>query len=388
MPWKETNVLDQRTEFVLKVFRSTDSFRLICHEFGISAKTGYKWLNRFIEEGVDGLIDRSKRPHSHSEQLCEDTICRLIKFKMVHMKWGPKKIAELYERQYGKAPSRSSVHRVLEKAGLISKRRRRLVKPNERLINRLESRFPNDVWTVDFKGWWITREGQRCEPLTVRDDFSRYILTAVPMQNSRTESVKSEFERLFKRYGLPRVIRSDNGSPFASAQSLFGLSRLSVWFLVLGIQLDRIRPGCPYENGGHERMHRDIRFEVQGVAKGDLSSHASSLEEWRKEFNQVRPHEALNMKTPAEVYKKSTIKYTGTPDKLDYPDRFIERKVNTIGCIIFEQQKFFLTTTLKGWTVGLEPKNTDEFDLYFSNLNLGSINLETSAFIPNPISGK
>lgn len=388
MPWKETNVLDQRTEFVLKVFRSTDPFRSICHEFGISAKTGYKWLNRFIEEGVDGLIDRSKRPHSHSKQLSEDTICRLIKFKMAHTKWGSKKIVELYERQYGKAPSRSSVHRVLEKAGLIRKRRRRLVKPNQRLINRLESRFPNDVWTVDFKGWWITREGQRCEPLTVRDDFSRYILTAVPMQNSRTESVKSEFERLFKIYGIPKVIRSDNGSPFASAQSLFGLSQLSVWFLVLGIQLDRIRPGCPYENGGHERMHRDIRFEVQGVAKGDLSSHASSLEEWRKEFNQVRPHEALNMKTPAEVYKKSTTKYTGTPDKIDYPDRFIERKVNTIGCIIFQQQKFFLTTTLKGWTVGLEPKNADELDLYFSYLNLGSINLETSAFTPNPISGK
>lgn len=376
--------MDQRTEFIMNVLKSGDSFKSVCHDFGVSTKTGYKWLNRFVEEGVDGLSDRSRRPHHHSLQLSEDVICRLIKFKSAHVTWGPKKIVDLYERQYGNAPSRSSVHRVFNKAGLVLKRRRRMVKSNYRIVNRMESRSPNDVWTVDFKGWWYTQDGKRCEPLTVRDDFSRYIFTAVPLQNSRTESVRLEFERLFKIYGMPKVIRSDNGTPFAS-RAVFGLSRLSVWFIALGIYLDRIKPACPYENGGHERMHKDIRFEVQAVAKGDLSSHAASLEVWRRDFNEKRPHEALNMKTPAEVYRKSILKYKGTPDKIDYPDNFIERKVNKIGYIVFNQQKFFITATLKGWTVGLKPKSADEFDLHFANINLGSINLETSAFAPYPI---
>ena len=385
MPWKEINVMDQRTEFILRVFKKNEPFRSVCQDFGISSKTGYKWLNRFINEGIDGLCDRSRRPHHHSRQLSEDIICRLIKFKTSHSTWGPKKIVDLYERQYGKAPSISSVHRVFRKAGLTVKRRRRLIKTNQRLVNRVLSMSPNDVWTVDFKGWWFTQDHQRCEPLTVRDDFSRYVLTAVPLQNSRTESVRSEFEKLFKIYGMPKVIRSDNGVPFASVRAVFGLSRLSVWFIALGIQLDRIKPGCPYENGGHERMHRDIRFEVQGVTKGDLNHQAASLEVWRRDFNEKRPHEALNMKTPAEVYKKSTLKYKGTPDKIEYPDNFIERKVNRTGQITINHTRFYISSALSGWTVGLDPKNSDEFDVHFTNLSLGSINLETCSFAPNPI---
>jgi len=385
MPWKEINVMDQRTEFIVRVFKQNAPFKSVCDDFGISAKTGYKWLNRFIEEGIDGLEDRSRRPHRHSNQLTEDIICRLIKLKTAHTAWGPKKIADLYAKQYGKAPSRSSVHRIFEKAGLVLKKRRRMVNPHQRLVNRVEAKYPNDIWTVDFKGWWYTQDRQRCEPLTVRDDFSRYVLTAVPLQNSRTESVKSEFERLFSIYGLPRVIRSDNGTPFASTRAVFGLSRLSAWFVALGIQLDRIKPGCPYQNGGHERMHRDIRHEVQAVVKGDLQHNAASLEIWRKDFNEKRPHEALNMKTPSEVYKKSSRKYKGTPDKIDYPNNFMERKVNPIGQIALNDQRIYITAALKGWTIGLNPINDNELDVHFAHLNLGSINLETCAFAPNTI---
>jgi transposase InsO family protein len=260
-----------------------------------------------------------------------------------------------------------------------------MIKANHRLVSRIEPTSPNDIWTVDFKGWWLTQDRHRCEPLTVRDDFSRYILTAVPLKNSRTESVKAEFERLFNVYGLPKIIRSDNGTPFASTRAVFGLSRLSVWFAALGIQLDRIKPGCPYENGGHERMHRDIRLEVQAVVKGDLDHHAASLEIWRKNFNEKRPHEALNMKTPSEIYRKSTLKYKGTPDKIDYPHNFIERKVNTTGKIVFNYQTIFITAALRGWTVGMKPINENEFNVCFANLNLGIINIETYAFEPNPI---
>jgi transposase InsO family protein len=385
MPWKEINVMDQRTEFIVRVFKQNAPFNSVCQDFGISPKTGYKWLNRFIEEGIDGLEDRSRRPHRHSSQLTEDVICRLIKLKTAHMNWGPKKIADLYAKQYGNGPSRSSVHRVLKKAGLVTRKRRQLVNPSQRLVHRFEAKFPNDIWTVDFKGWWYTQDRQRCEPLTVRDDFSRYVLTAVPLKNSRTETVRAEFERLFKVYGLPIVIRSDNGTPFASTQAIFGLSRLSAWFIALGIQLDRIKPGCPYQNGGHERMHRDIRFEVQNVVKGDLEHNAASLEIWRKNFNEKRPHEALNMKTPSEVYKKSSRKYRGTPDKIDYPLNFVERKVNPIGQIVINSQAFYISASLKGWTVGLKPLNESELDVHFAYLNLGSINLETSAFVPNTI---
>lgn len=388
MPWKEINVMDQRTDFILKVFKKNASFKSICQDFGISSKTGYKWLNRFIEEGIDGLEDRSRRPHRHSRQLAEDIICRLVKFKLAHKSWGPKKIIDLYGRQYGLAPSKSSTHRVLQKAGLIEKRRRRQVKPNQRLVNRQEPKSPNDVWTVDFKGWWYTQDQHRCEPLTVRDDYSRYVLTAVPLKDSQTESVKAEFERLFGLYGMPKVIRSDNGAPFASTRAVLGLTRLSAWLVALGIQLDRIKPGCPYENGGHERMHKDIRFEVQAVTKGDLNHHAVSLELWRRDFNEKRPHEALNMKTPSEVYKKSPRKYQGTPDKIDYPNTFVERKVNNVGQITIDDQRIYITSALRGWTIGLDPKNDHDFDVYFANLNLGSINLETCVFEYNPLASQ
>lgn len=385
MPWKEINVMDQRTEFIKRVWKTKDSFKSICQDYGISTKTGYKWLNRFNSEGFGGLSDRSRRPHRHCHQLTEDIICRLVKFKRAHMTWGPKKIVDLYQRKYGNAPSRSSVHRVLKKADLVKKRRRRIVKPSQRLVNPLVPAAPNDVWTIDFKGWWLTQDHQRCEPLTVRDDYSRYVLAAVPLKNSRTESVRAEFERLFTLYGMPKVIRSDNGIPFASTRAVFGLSRLSAWFAALGIQLDRIKPGCPYENGGHERMHKDIRFEVQAVVKGDLDHHAASLEIWRRDFNEKRPHEALNMKTPSQVYRKSSLTYKGTPDKIDYPHNFIERKVNTLGKIVFNYEKIFITAALRGWTVGLEPTKGDELIVHFANLNLGVINTETYAFEPNPI---
>ncbi len=255
-------------------------------------------------------------------------------------------------------------------------------------LNRIESKAPNDVWTVDFKGWWLSQDGKRCEPLTVRDDFSCYILAAVPLTRSSIERVREIFERLFKVYGLPGVIRSDNGTPFASPNSLFGLTKLSVWFIALGIQLDRIKPGCPSQNGRHERMHRDISYEVEGVVKGNLDHHAESLEVWRREFNDVRPHEALGMQTPTEVYIRSTIKYVGTPDKLDYPISFIERKVSRGGLIKLDKQSIFITDSLRGWTLGLKNSSKHEMDVHFANLNLGSIDLHTYKFTPHVIAAQ
>ena len=252
MPWKERNVMNLRAEFVLKALQEKLPFSTLCQEYGISPKTGYKWKQRFLERGFEGLHDRSRRPLSIPHGLSENVVCRIIALKRAHMSWGPRKIREVYARRHVSQdlPSESSFKRVLDKAGLVQKRKRRLANRSGFLKNRVPALQPNDVWTVDFNGWWYTPEKERCEPLTVRDAFSRYLLCTSVLDNGRTDTIRNEFERLFMQYGLPGTIRSDNGSPFASYSAPFGLSKLSAWWVVLGIDLDRIDPGCPYQKWG------------------------------------------------------------------------------------------------------------------------------------------
>jgi transposase InsO family protein len=262
MPWKEIDKMDQRIEFAMKSIR-TGNFRELCREYGISAKTGYKWRERFLRHGWEGMAEESRRPHQHADQLSEGIICEMIRLKQAHPHWGPRKIRALYERHHsGEVPSESSFKRVLERAGLTKPRRVRSSGQAGRLAQGRKAEQPNDIWSVDFKGWWKDADGLRVEPLTVRDEYSRMLLEMKVLSDSRTGSVRECFERLFERQGLPGAIRSDNGSPFAS-RGLLGLSRLSAWWLALGIDLERNRPGCPQDNGAHERMHRDVRQELQ-----------------------------------------------------------------------------------------------------------------------------
>src|ERR1017187_975737 len=258
MPWKESLKMDQRMEFVMKAL-AHPNFRELCREYGISAKTGYKWRGRFFERGLGGLNELSRRPHGHADELGEAVVCAVVRLKQAHPHWGPRKIQALYQRKHGgEVPSESSFKRVLERAGLTVPRQvRRSVEPG-RLGSGLKATQPNEVWSVDFKGWWRDRAGLRVEPLTVRDEHSRMLLEMRALASARTETVQACFERLFERHGLPGAIRSDNGSPFASVRAVLGLSRLSAWWLALGINLERSRPGCPQDNGAHERMHRDI----------------------------------------------------------------------------------------------------------------------------------
>ncbi|MDB6056849.1 MAG: hypothetical protein JWO95_693, partial [Verrucomicrobiales bacterium] len=301
MPWKETQKMDQRIEFVLQSMNCVN-FRELCSDHGISAKTGYKWRERFIEQGLAGMNELSRRPWGHADQLSEQVACEIVRLKVAHPHWGPRKIAALYQRKHGaaSAPSESSFKRVLERAGLTVPRRTRRSAEAGRLTSGVKAQQPNDVWTVDFKGWWKDRDGLRVEPLTVRDEHSRMLLDMRILADSRTESVRACFERLFERYGLPSAIRSDNGSPFASSRALLGLSKLSVWWLALGIDLERNRPGCPQDNGGHERMHRDIRQELQA---GRVGKDQDAFDLWREEYNKERPHEALGLKTPEQIYQ-------------------------------------------------------------------------------------
>ena len=344
MPWQKKEPMEQRIEFAIKALR-TDNFRALCQEYGISTKTGYKWRERFYRYGQTGMSEQSRRPYSHAEQLAESVVCQIVRLKQAHPHWGPRKIRALYLRQHGQAASESSFKRVLERAGMTEPRRRRQPATQTgswRSDRRGQS--PNEVWTVDFKGWWYDAQGQRCEPLTVRDEYSRYVLELQRLPDARTQTVQARFERLFERHGLPAAIRSDNGSPFAQVRGVRGLSRLSAWWVALGIDLERGRPGHPQDNGGHER-----------------------------------PHEALAMKCPGEIYRPSSNVYAGTPEDVEYPD-MDRRKICAHGLMKWRGQRLFIGTSLAGWSVGLKPLPDGQWEVWFGRLLLGWLDPATESF--------
>ena len=244
MPWPEVSVMESRLQFVLRALRGELPFVVLCAEYGISPKTGYKWQERFLREGAAGLSDRSRRPRASPTKAGDELVCALVRLKLAHSSWGPKKLRELLIRQRPEfhTPALSTVKRILDQAGLVRHRRRRPAAQGGRLTQDIRASAPNQVWTVDFKGWWYSSARERIEPLTVRDEFSRYILCARALPDSRSETVQECFAQLFSSYGLPQVIHSDNGVPFACAAAPLGLSRLAAWWVALGIGLSRITP--------------------------------------------------------------------------------------------------------------------------------------------------
>lgn len=383
MPWKETNVMNERTEFVLRSLRGVEGFGELCQEYGISRKTGYKWKERFMEQGLEGLVDHSRKPLKSPTQVEEDTVCQMVKLKVAHPSWGPKKIREVLSRSgwKGQIPSESTFKRILDKAGLVRHRRQRKAQEQgQRIENRVKGERPNHVWTVDFKGWWRTQDRTRFEPLTIRDDYSRYILCAQATANARTETVREQFDRVFRKYGLPEIIRSDNGTPFAVTGSPLGLSRLSAWWLAQGIDLDRIPPRRPDQNGGHERMHRDIAMEVEISPEIDLAIQQATLDTWRQTFNEVRPHEAIGMKVPSELYQPSTRPYEAEEVELCYPSGQFVRKIRSNGSVKWRSLDVRISTALRGYHVGLEPTADDRLSVWFCRLCLGDIDLSTAKF--------
>jgi transposase InsO family protein len=367
--------MEQRREFGLRAFGS-ENFRALCREYGITARTGYKWRERFLRWGIEGMREESRRPRTSPGALGEREVCEMVRLKEGHRSWGPRKIRELYLRLHGRAASESSFKRVLERAGLTERRvRRRPGLKAGRLYSGQRGQAPNEVWTVDFKGWWYNEARERCEPLTVRDEYTRYILELRAMANARTVTVRKVFERLFERYGLPQRIRSDNGSPFGATSALLGLSRLSAWWVALGIDLERGRPGHPQDNGAHERLHRDISVELEGIR----GAHRQvALDLWREQFNTERPHEALRMRTPSQLYKAATRKYHGTPKTLEY-GAMSSRQVNACGQIQWEGECYFLSRSLAGWNVGLQSLG-NELNVWFGRLLLGQIDPSSASF--------
>jgi putative transposase len=374
MPWKKSEPMEQRTEFALKALK-TENFRALCQEYGISTKTGYKWRERFLSQGIAGLAEESRRPRSSPQQLKEEEVCQIVRLKFAHPYWGPRKIRELYLRQHGEVASLSSFKRVLEAVGLTQRHKRRRATEAGRLSSGAKAKGVNEIWTVDFKGWWHGTEG-RCEPLTVRDEFSRYLLELRQVPNARSHTVQESLEKLFQRHGLPQAIRSDNGTPFASRSAVLGLSRLSAWWVALGINLERSRPGKPQDNGAHERLHRDISQELECLGQ-NVSQEALDL--WRHQFNYQRPHEALDLRCPGDLYHNSNRKYPGAVQELVY-EGMTARRVNHNGYIRWKDHSLFVSQSLRGWNVGLKSTQNQKIELWFAQLLLGHLDPATISF--------
>jgi len=389
MSWSTRGLRDCRVEFVMIAREADTNMSAVCRQFEISRKTGYKWLHRYETSGLDGLIDRSRRPGSSPLQLSGDVVVALLKLHEDHKDWGPKKLQARLERAGScpdsTVPSLATVARLARRLGWTEAKgrgrpRSQRALPTEPLS---AAERPNRVWTADFKGWWRTRNGQRCEPLTIRDLCSRYILCLRPMAWRDTESIRQAFVEVFRRYGLPDIIRSDNGSPFASTTGPCGLTRLSAWWLSLGIKPERIMPGHPEQNGGHERMHADIARAIESEPAATVAEEAVRLERWRMGFNAERPHEALDMKTPADVYRCSP-RHLSDVKPYVYPVGFERRRVQEDGCIHFHGQCVDFSEALGKMEVGLELVSENHWRVWFRDLVVGGLESKNGSIRRRP----
>jgi len=363
-----------REELILKVLAKESTVVELAEEYGVARKTIYKWLKRYQTRGLTGLVDESRRPLSSPMKTSAELALEIVQLKKEHMRWGPKKIATVIAKRHPddeSTPSIVTVRRVLHGVGLMKRTRRRDsggLAPTPAFFIPTE---PNDLWTVDFKGWWHTQDGAKCEPLTIRDAASRFVLAVRLVTRTRAEDVRPIFEEVFAKYGLPKCIQSDNGPPFASMHGLGGLTKLSAWWVSLGIRVVRSRPGHPQDNGGHERMHCDMRFELEDCRARDLIAQQRACDDWLTTFNHLRPHEAIGMKTPGEIYRASP-RRPGRMIVGGYPDgcRLVDIGKSN-GNINVDGWKVYLSHALSGYAVGLQGHERG-YRVWFFHVLLGT----------------
>ncbi|MDX8463600.1 IS481 family transposase, partial [Mesorhizobium humile] len=331
MPWRECSVMEERLRFVARLLEG-EGMSEVCRAFGISRKTGYKIFNRYRQEGLEALCDRSRRPVRYANQLPGQIERLIVETKREKPHWGARKIRELLIRKLAgdvRIPAKSTVHATLDRHGLVSQARKRN-RANKAMGTPLSQAVePNDLWCADFKGEFKLGNGCYCYPLTVTDQASRYLLACEALESTKETPVIETFVRLFKERGLPAAIRSDNGLPFASPNGLYNLSRLSVWWLRLGISLERIKPGKPQQNGRHERMHLTLKKEATRPAGMNALQQQARFDDFMSEFNAERPHEGIGMKVPAQLYIASSRPYSGLPE-LIYP--FHDKDIMVTAC--------------------------------------------------------
>ena len=350
MPWKECRKVEEKLRFVARHLEG-ESISSLCREFGISRVTGHKLVERYRQSGMEALSDRSKRPYRMANQLPFQIESLIVDIKKEFPTWGAPKIRERMLTRYPdiKTPAKSTVHAVLERHGLV-KHKRAGARPKSQGTALLGAVHPNELWCTDFKGEFMLADRRYCYPLTVTDFHSRFLLCCEGLESTKEAMAMTVFERLFREYGLPQRIRSDNGVPFASAQALHGLSRLAVWWLRLGIEIERIKPGNPQQNGRHERMHRTLKQATTRPPAINMLQQQDKFEDFIHEYNYERPHEALEMKTPSALYEPSKRPYEGLP-AVEYP--FHDRVITVTDCgrICLERRKISLSTVLVGQNV-------------------------------------
>jgi transposase InsO family protein len=365
--------MDQRTQFIADHLRETQTITELCDRYGVSRKTGYKWIDRYLRLGPAGLEEHSRRPHRAPNQTADEIVAAILEARHRHPGWGGKKLRALLQRRHPRwtLPGRSTVCDILSRHGLVPTRRarRRIGHPGKPTTI---MGAPNAVWCADYKGQFKTGDGRYCYPLTVTDGFSRYLLGCQGLGSTAGAAAQPVFTRLFKEYGLPLRIRTDNGVPFATT-TLARLSKLSAWWVRLGILPEFIEPGRPDQNGRHERMHRTLKAATTRPAAGSLGAQQRRFNTFREEFIHVRPHEALEQQTPAACYHPSPRSMPDRLPPLEYPDRFEVRYVSANGGIRWNHRWVNVSTVCVGEYVGLEEIDDGIWNVYFGPLRLGRL---------------
>jgi transposase InsO family protein len=375
VPWKETCFVHERLRFIALVDASDESFATLCNQFGISRKTGYKWVERYEELGPRGLEERRPVAHTFPHATPPPVIDALLELRKERPTWGPKKLrARLEAMGVAPLPAASTLGELLKKHGLIRPRRRRVyTPPSPSALAPAEQ--PNDTWCVDFKGHFALGDKSRCHPLTLTDQVSRYLLKCEGLAKPDAPSVRPHFERAFREFGLPERIRSDNGPPFATLGP-GGLSALSVSWIKLGIEPERIEPGHPEQNGRHERMHKTLKAEATSPPGQTLADQQRILDRFRHGYNDERPHEALGQKPPASRYTPSRRVMPSKPSSPEYPDTMVVRRIQDTGRLKFGGANTYLSKLLVHEPVGLLPIAEDVWELYYGSVLLAQITVK------------
>jgi transposase InsO family protein len=374
MSWSETCPMKERIKFIMAYESNILPFSDLCKDFQISRKTGYKWIKRYIAEGFIGLENQSRAPLSHPNQLSEEVESLILQAKKARSHWGPKKIIDWLTQEHSHIewPARSTASDLLKRHGLVQPRKKRIRTPAYTQPFELCT-APNDVWSIDYKGNFILGDGQSCYPLTLTDNYSRFLLACDAFPSISGQDVRKTLIRLFREYGLPKAIKSDNGSPFAT-RSLAGLSRLSVWWIKLGIIPERIKPGAPQENGRHERMHLTMKQEVAMPPKETMVLQQRALDAFQNEFNHDRPHEGIESQRPAWIYAQSPRVYPEKLKQIEYDSNITTRKIRTNGTMKWDGKEIFISETLIGERIGLTPITDEDWKIQFSHITIGLFN--------------
>jgi putative transposase len=381
--------MDERLRFVARLLEG-EKMAPLCAEFGISRKTGYKIFDRYKDCGLEALTDRSRRPYRQANRLPAPLEATIVRVKREHPGWGAPKIREKLRQQCPElphCPAISTVHAVLDRHGLVKRRRRRPHSTAATFLSRPTD--PNALWCADYKGEFMLGNRRYCYPLTITDFASRYLLACDALSTTQATFAFAVFERAFKDFGLPLAIRTDNGVPFAAPTGLYRLSKLAVWWLRLGIHLERIAPGHPQQNGRHERMHLTLKKEATKPAAANVLQQQARFDAFIDEYNHERPHQALAMKVPADLYVRSARVYRGL-EELTYPFHDATITVTSCGRICFKGRKVNLSHAFAGQNVGVTQVGDRIWLVSFMQYDLGYFDDETCRLEPidNPFGPK